>query len=49
MPRQGRLHIPGGYYHVIGRGLERRRIFAGVDNKIDFLERLRRFCGTLIS
>jgi len=40
MPRQGRLHIPGGYYHVIGRGLERRRVFAGNDDKNDFLERL---------
>jgi len=40
MPRQGRLHIPGGYYHVIGRGLERRRIFAGVEDKNDFVERL---------
>ena len=32
MPRIGRLHIPGGYYHVVGRGLERRYIFeSGVD------------------
>ncbi len=40
MPRQGRLHIPGGCYHVMGRGLERRRIFAGIEDKRDFLERL---------
>jgi REP element-mobilizing transposase RayT len=40
MPRQGRLHIDGGYYHVMGRGLERRHIFSGVDDKTDFLERL---------
>lgn len=40
MPRIGRLHIPGGYYHVMGRGLERRRIFNHTDDKIDFLERL---------
>jgi len=40
MPRRGRLHIPGGYYHVMGRGLERRRIFSGDDDKTDFLERL---------
>jgi hypothetical protein len=33
MPRYGRLHSLSGYYHVIGRGLERRRIFAGNDNK----------------
>ncbi len=40
MPRQGRLHIPEGYYHVMGRGLERRRIFSGDIDKIDFLKRL---------
>ena len=40
MPRTGRLHIPGGYYHVIGRGLERRRIFEKTIDKEDFLERL---------
>jgi len=40
MPRTGRLHLEGGYYHVIGRGLERRRIFSGDDDKKDFLERL---------
>ena len=40
MPRTGRLHIPGGCYHVMGRGLERRRIFNQADDKNDFLERL---------
>jgi hypothetical protein len=40
MPRIGRLHISGGCYHVIGRGLERRNIFATVDDKEDFLVRL---------
>ena len=40
MPRQGRLHIPGGYYHVMGRGLERRRIFQSRFDKQDFLSRL---------
>ena len=40
MPRTGRLHIAGGYYHVMGRGLERRRIFATNTDKADFLERL---------
>ena len=39
MPRRGRLHIPGGCYHVIGRGLERRFIFEGTANKRDFLSR----------
>jgi len=37
MSRTGRLHIAGGYYHVMGRGLERRRIFATNIDKEDFL------------
>lgn len=40
MPRKGRLHIPGGCYHVIGRGLERRHIFSEDADKNDFLARL---------
>ncbi len=40
MPRTGRLHIPGGYYHLIGRGFERRFIFAENRDKEDFLSRL---------
>ena len=40
MPRHGRLHIPGGCYHVMGRGLERRRIFYADADKQDFLDRL---------
>ena len=40
MPRIGRLHIPGGYYHIVGRGLERRRIFSTSEDKQDFLNRL---------
>lgn len=35
----GRLHIPGGCYHVIGRGLERRYIFEAEADKLDFLRR----------
>lgn len=42
MPRRGRLHIPGGCYHVIGRGLERRYIFQKTADKQDFLSRLDR-------
>lgn len=42
MPRRGRLHIPGGCYHLIGRGLERRYIFADAADKRDFLSRLGR-------
>ena len=40
VPRLGRLHIPGGCYHVIGRGLERRNIFDQDVDKRDFLERI---------
>jgi len=40
MPKTGRLHIVGGYYHVIGRGLKRRWIFEKKIDKHDFLTRL---------
>ena len=40
MPRTGRLHIPGGYYHLIGRGFEQRFIFEENRDKEDFLSRL---------
>ena len=40
MPRQVHLHIVREYYHVMGRGLERRRIFQTPDDKEDFLARL---------
>ena len=40
MPRVGRLHIVGGCYHVMGRGLERRRVFASEEDKQDFVTRL---------
>ena len=39
MPRRGRLHIPGGCYHVLGRGLEQRYIFEDSADKRDFLSR----------
>jgi len=26
MPRTGRLHIAGGYYHVMGRGLKEAEV-----------------------
>lgn len=40
MPRKGRLHLEGGCYHVMGRGLERRYIFDTAEDKQDFLDRL---------
>src|SRR3989339_373252 len=40
MPRQGRIHVPGGIYHVIQRGLERKEIFHGHSDYAEFLRRL---------
>jgi len=40
MPRVGRLHIVGGCYHVMGRGLENRDVFKEDVDKQDFLNRL---------
>tara|TARA_R110002167_G_scaffold30424_1_gene100422 strand:+ start:18801 stop:19811 length:1011 start_codon:yes stop_codon:yes gene_type:complete len=40
MPRIGRLFIPGGCYHLIGRGLEKRNIFGSSVDKRDFLARI---------
>jgi hypothetical protein len=36
--KQGRLHIPDGCYHVIGRGLERRNIFDQDIAKREFVQ-----------
>ncbi|MFC1643495.1 transposase [Chlamydiota bacterium] len=40
MPRKARIHIPGGIYHVISRGIERRDIFLDDDDRNNFLTRL---------
>lgn len=40
MPRQPRLLVPGGLFHVIARGNERRKIFLDADDYSDFLDRL---------
>ena len=40
MPRTGRLHIAGGCYHLMGRGLERRNIFGSDEDKEDFIARV---------
>lgn len=39
MPRQGRIDIIGGIYHVIGRGINRGVIFKNDDDKKEFLRR----------
>ena len=40
MPRQARIDIPGQFYHVIARGIERRRIFINEDDYADFRDRI---------
>ena len=40
MPRTARIDIPGLLHHVIVRGIERRDIFYGEDDKALFTERL---------
>jgi putative transposase len=44
MPRHARLDAPGTLHHVMGRGMERTKIFRnGLDRK-DFIERLGELC-----
>lgn len=40
MPRRARLVVPGGLFHVIARGNERRNIFLDVSDYSEFLDRL---------
>jgi putative transposase len=40
MPGIGRLFVHGGLFHVMGRGLERRKLFNSDEDKADFLLRL---------
>ena len=40
MPRQGRINIEGGIYHVIQRGLERRELFKDNADREEFVRRL---------
>ena len=40
MPRQGRINIKGGIYHVIQRGIEKRDIFRDNNDREQFLHRL---------
>jgi putative transposase len=40
MPRSARLDAPGVLHHVIGRGIERRKIFLRDRDRNDFLSRL---------
>ena len=40
MPRLARLDAPGVLHHVIGRGIERRKIFLNDQDRNDFVDRL---------
>jgi REP element-mobilizing transposase RayT len=40
MSRQGRLHLEGGIYHVIQRGIERRELFKNDSDREEFIKRL---------
>ncbi len=45
MPRRNRVHVPGGVYHVVARGVRRERIFYEMEDYRAYLELLRRTCG----
>jgi len=45
MPRKARIDAPGALHHIIGRGIERRKIYVDDDDRENFLERL----GRLVS
>jgi REP element-mobilizing transposase RayT len=40
MPRSARLDAPGVLHHVMGRGIERKKIFWNNNDRKDFLDRL---------
>ena len=44
MPRQPRLDAPGALHHIIGRGIERTKIFQNARDRNDFLDRLSDLC-----
>lgn len=39
MPRHARIDSPGALHHIIGRGIERKRIFLDDEDRDNFLER----------
>ncbi len=45
MPRKARIDAPGALHHIIGRGIEQRRIFRDDHDRKNFIHRL----GTLVS
>lgn len=44
MPRQSRLDTAGALHHVMGRGIEKARIFKGDSDRKDFISRLAGLC-----
>ncbi len=40
MPRLARLDVPGVLHHVMGRGIERKKIFYNDMDRNDFIDRL---------
>jgi len=40
MPRLARLDAPGVLHHVLGRGIEKRKIFLNDKDRVDFINRL---------
>jgi REP element-mobilizing transposase RayT len=44
MPRQARLDAPGTLHHIIGRGIEKKRIFYNDGDRVDFLNRISDLC-----
>ena len=40
MPRSARLDAPGVLHHVMGRGIEKRKIFLDDQDRVDFINRL---------
>jgi len=44
MPRQPRLDAPGTLHHVMGRGIEKTKIFRKEEDRVDFLQRLSALC-----
>lgn len=44
MPRQPRLDAPGTLHHVMGRGIERTKIFQSDEDRSDFVNRLAGLC-----
>jgi hypothetical protein len=45
MPRQSRLDGPGTLHHVMGRGIEKIKIFRNKNDREDFIKRIEKLCA----